>query len=320
MKVLFITSSRIGDAVLSTGLLAHIAETHPNAKVTVVCGPLASSLFEGYPNLERIISLKKQKAHKHWISLWRQVVGTKWDMVVDLRNSAISRLIRADQRFIFGWHIHHGVHKVEQNAETMRLPTVPSPKLWFTKEQRAVAEKLIPDGGPVLAVGPAANWAAKTWPAERFIQVIGFTTDPQGLLPGARVAVFAAPGEEDIARKVLNSIPPERRLDVIAKGNPAVAAAALARCDFYVGNDSGLMHCAAAVGVPTVGLFGPSYPEIYRPWGAHADYVSTPETFDQLIAYEGYEAKTAPCLMNSLSVAAVMTKLEEFRTKLRKSA
>lgn len=313
MKVLFITSSRIGDAVLSTGLLHHIAETHPDAKVTVVCGPLAVSLFEGYPKLERIIPLKKQKNNKHWVELWKQVAGTRWDMVVDLRNSAVSRLIWAKKRYIFGRHIHPEVHKVEQNAETMKLPIVPAPKLWFTPAQQAEAERLVPAGKSVIAIGPAANWLAKTWPAERFIDVIKIMTEPGGLFPDARVAVFAAPGEEEVARKVLYSIPTDKQIDGIAKGEPGTAAAAIARCDFYLGNDSGLMHCAAASGVPTLGLFGPSYPHLYGPWGTHADYVSTPESFDQLIAYEGYDPKTAPCLMNSLSVSAVLTKLYEMR-------
>ncbi len=317
MKVLFITSSRIGDAVLSTGLLSTIAQTHPEARVTIACGPLAASLFEGYPNLEKIIALKKQTFNRHWISLWRQVAGTHWDMVVDLRNSAVSRLIRARKRYCPGSAVDSKRHKVEQNAAVMGLADVPAPRLWFTGKQDTVAKILIPEGGPVLGVGPAANWQGKTWPAERFAEIVRDITAPGGILPGARVAVFAAPGEEDIARQVLHSVPADRRIDAIAKGDPGTCAAALARCSFYIGNDSGLMHAAAAAGVPTLGLFGPSYPHLYRPWGPHADYVSTPESYDELIDYPGYNPKTAPCLMESLTVSAVREKLARFALKLR---
>ena len=80
------------------------------------------------------------------------------------------------------------------------------------------------------------------------------------------------------------------------------------------------MHCAAAGGVPTLGLFGPSWPHLYSPWGAHTDYVSTPESYAELINYPGYDPKTAPCLMQSLSVETVKEKLEAFRPKLKKSA
>ena len=317
MKVLFITSSRIGDAVLSTGLLGFMAREYPAAKVTIVCGPLAASLFEGYPALERIIPLQKKKHNRHWVDLWTQVIGTHWDVVIDLRNSAVSRLVRARARHIFGMHIDGRLHKVEQNAAVMKLSPAPAPELWFSAEQSKMAAAFIREGGPVLAVGPAANWLAKTWPAERFIEAVQYITGPEGILPHARVAVFAAPGEEDIARKVLFSIPEEKRIDMIAKGDPGTAAAAIARCDFYIGNDSGLMHCAAAAGVPTLGLFGPSYPHLYRPWGPHADYVSTPKGFDELIAYAWYSAKTAPCLMGELTLKMVQRKIDEFRGRKR---
>jgi len=306
MKILFITSSRIGDAILSSGLLNHIEQTYPDAKVTIACGPLAVSLFEGYPLLEQIIPLKKEKYNKHWIKLWKRVVGVRWDIVIDLRDSAVSRLVCSKRRCVFSKHIDKSEHKVRQNAAVMKLSSVPEPKLWFTPEQVGKAGALIPDGGAVLGVGPTANWIGKTWPAERFIEVIEFMTGRGGVMEGARVAVFGAPGEEADAQKVMDAVPDGRGVDLIAKGSPGDAAAALARCGFYLGNDSGLMHCAAAAGVPTMGVFGPSYPHIYAPWGRHTSYVTTRETFDELIAFDGYHPKTLDrSLMTSLDVRGV---------------
>lgn len=320
MKILFITASRIGDAVLSTGLLDYMAHEYPNAKVTIVCGPLCTSLFEGYPCLERIIPLQKQNYNRHWLGLWKQVVGGRWDMVVDLRNSVVSRCIRAGRRHIFGNHIDKQQHKVEQSAAVMKLDQVPAPRLWFTEAQQEKARTLIPDGLPVLGVGPTANWRGKTWPAARFIEVVEWMVAPEGPMAGARVAVFGAPGEEEDAYKVFSAMSEAQRLDVIAKTDPGTAAASLARCDFYIGNDSGLMHCAAAAGVPTLGLFGPSYPHLYRPWGKHAAYISTLESFDELIDYEGYDPKTAPCLMESLTSDQVKKKITEFWAEKRTAA
>ena len=286
---------------------------YPNAKFTISCGPLAVSLFEGFPNLERIIPLKKKKYNKHWVGLWRNIIGTRFDIVVDLRNSAVSRLIRANHRYIYGSYVDKNIHKVEQNASVMRLSGAPPlPKLWFSEAQREKATSLVPDGeGLVLGIGPTANWLGKTWPEERFIEVVRWLTSDDGLMAGARVAVFSAPGEEEAARGVLASVPQNKQLDIIAKTDPGVAAATIARCDFYIGNDSGLMHCAAAAGVPTFGVFGPSYPHIYRPWGSSAAYVATPEGFDALIDYDGYSAQTAGCLMTSLSVDMVKTAIEK---------
>jgi heptosyltransferase-3 len=308
MNILFITSTRIGDAVLSTGILDHMARSYPDALVTVVCGPLTASLFEGYPNIREIIPLKKKKYNGHWVDLWRRVRRKDWDMIVDLRNSALSRFIRAGHKFIYSKRIDQSLHKVEQNAAVMGLNYIPAPKLWFTTDQMARARALMVPGGKILAVGPTANWRAKTWPRENFIEVIKYVTTEK--MPGARVTIFAARGEEEDARAVLESIPADRRIDMIAKGDPGTAAAVLSMCDFYIGNDSGLMHMAAAAGVKTLGLFGPSYPHLYRPWGAHCYYVSTPQTFDQLIDYNGYSPKTAPCLMGGLSAEDVIKKIK----------
>lgn len=315
MNILFITASRIGDAILSSGVLAHIARTYPDAKVTIACGPLAVSLFEGYPLLERILPLKKQKRHGHWIGLWRAVVGTRWDMVIDLRNSAVSRLIFARQRLIYGRHINKALHKVEQNAAVIRVSPPPAPHMWFTPVQREKAAHLMEldgDERPIVGVGPAANWLGKTWPADRFIAVLHGLTAKGAPYEGARVAVFGAPGEEAVCYQVLQALPEGQRLDLIAKGSPGEAAAMIARCDFYLGNDSGLMHAAAASGVKTFGVFGPSYPHLYRPWGDHCAYARTPESFDALINYPGYTPETAPCLMESLTVEAVQDGLARF--------
>lgn len=317
MKILFITSSRIGDAVLSSGVLNHIEQSYPNAKVTIACGPLAVSLFQGYPLLEAIIPLKKEKWNGHWVKLWKRVVCTRWDIVIDLRDSAVSRLIWGGAKHIFSRQIDKEQHKAKQCADVMGLVDVPSPKLWATKDQMTMAQKIIPSGTPVLGVGPTANWVGKTWPAERFIEAVEFMTAKGGVMENARVAVFGAPGEEEDANKVLQSIPKDRRIDCIAKGSPGEAAACLARCDFYIGNDSGLMHCAAVAGVPTLGLFGPSYPHIYAPYGERAYYVRTPETFDELRDFEGYSPQTCGCLMESLTVDAVKQALQDCFSKTK---
>lgn len=302
-KILFITSNRLGDGVLSTGALDHLIKSHPDADITVACGPLVAGIFASAPRVTQVIPLNKEPRNGHWMKLWKQVVTTRWDIVVDFRNSAVSRLICAKKRYIWGKQDKNR-HKVEQAAQVIKATPPPAPTLWFDEATQNRAIDFIPDDNlPVLAIGPAANWQGKTWPADNFIDLINRLTKEGSILPQARVAIFAAPGEEAIAQKVLQSITPEnRRIDVIAKAGPLTAAATIARCDFYIGNDSGLMHSAAAAKVPTLGLFGPSWPHLYAPWGAHCSYISTPESYDELIDYEGYAPETAPCLMTSLSV------------------
>ncbi len=320
MDILFITSSRIGDGVLSFGLLDYLSGKYPDAKFTIGCGPLVVPLLEGFTPAERVIPIKKQKYNKHWLEFLMAVKGKKYDIVVDLRNSAVSRMVRAKQRYVFGNYVDKSRHKVEQNASVLKLTEPPAPKLWFSDAQIKKATEFIPDGGSVLGVGPTANWIGKTWPADRFVDIVQWLTQEGSLMAGARVAVFAAPGEEPAAKEVLASIPEDKAIDLIAKTDPGLAAACLSRCDFYLGNDSGLMHCAAASGVPTFGVFGPSYPHIYRPWGEHTAYARTPETFDELIDFEGYDTKTCGCLMETLTVDAVKEGIEKSWPKITASS
>ncbi|MEI6556966.1 MAG: glycosyltransferase family 9 protein [Rhodospirillaceae bacterium] len=304
MRVLFITSNRLGDAVLSTGVLDQLVRRYPDARITVACGPVAATLFRALPGLERVITLEKQRHAGHWLGLWRQCIGRWWGLVVDLRDSAVSRLLFR-RRSVVASSPPADRHRLEHLAGVFGLAAAPAPCLWLGAAERAAAAALIPDGPPVLALGPAANWIGKTWRPERFAALAGQLTGPGGLLPGARVAVLAAAGERDQAAPLLAAIDPARRLDLVGATDPLEAGACLARCALFIGNDSGLMHIAAAVGTPTLGLFGPSRPEHYRPWGRHCAWIRTPLSFEALLSAPDYDPDTTGTLMDGLEVEAV---------------
>ena len=89
-KILFVTNTRIGDAVLSTGLLSYLLERHSNATITVACGVPSMPLFECVPNLNRLLVMKKKRLKLHWIELWAKCLGPRWDTIVDLRGSGLA--------------------------------------------------------------------------------------------------------------------------------------------------------------------------------------------------------------------------------------
>src|ERR1700754_3528481 len=101
MKILFVTSNRLGDAVLSTGLLDHLIRTYPGALITVVCGPVAEGVFARMPNRNRTIVLSKQKWGLHWLPLWSAAATQLWDLVVDIRGSALSWLVPTRRRAVY---------------------------------------------------------------------------------------------------------------------------------------------------------------------------------------------------------------------------
>ena len=309
MRLLFITATRIGDAVLSTGLLGRLIEEHPGIRVTVAVGRLSAPLFAAVPGLERIVVIDKQRYNRHWLRLWRRTAFRYWDIVVDLRGSAISYLVPAGRRHVIGKR-RPGRHRVEELGDLIGDPRhpgpPPAPRLWLAEAVKARAAEMLPAGPPVLAVAPAANWMGKTWPAERFAELALRLTAEDGILSGGRIAVVAAPHEIFQARPVLQAAG-ARGIDLVGNGDLLLAAGCLQRAAFFVGNDSGLMHLAAAAGTPTLGLFGPSPEARYHPWGPKAAYVRTPESFEALTGAPGFDFAARACFMESLTLDAVET-------------
>lgn len=307
MRTLFITSNRLGDAVLSTAVLARLLDEHPGARVTVACGPVAAALFEGVPQVERVIAWRKEKGGRHWWTLWRQVAGTWWDRVIDMRGSALAWTLLARRRAIYRTR-RGDEHRLEQIAGALGLTLPLMPRLWLTEADRAAAAELLGDDPrPLLAVGPTANWPPKAWPAERFADLIGRLTGEGGPLAGARVLVAGGPGERDLAAPVLAAVPDDRLVDLVDRAPLMTLAAAFERCRLVVANDSGLMHLSAAAGAPTLGLFGPSKDAHYAPAGPVTAWVRAPESAEALLARSEVVGRAPGALMAGLSVEAVTT-------------
>jgi lipopolysaccharide export system permease protein len=146
MRILFITSTRIGDAVLSAGLLAHLVERYPDARLTIACGPAAAPLFAAVPNLDRVIPVVKHRYGLHWLRLWLTCAPRFWSLVVDLRRSAFAYTLLARRRRIVG-RTRPGVHKLRQIAQTLDLMEPPAPRLWTAAAHEQAAARLIPKGG-----------------------------------------------------------------------------------------------------------------------------------------------------------------------------
>jgi lipopolysaccharide export system permease protein len=91
-----------------------------------------------------------------------------------------------------------------------------------------------------------------------------------GALEGARVALFGGPGDCATSQAVSAAITHAPVTDLTGQLDLVSAAACLQRARLFVGNDSGLMHMAAAAGAPVLGLFGPTDERVYGPWGRNA--------------------------------------------------
>ncbi len=264
--ILFVTSSRIGDAVLSSGLVKRLLDEVPDARFTIVAGPLAAPLFAETPALDALVSLAKRRLRLHWLDLWRRARPRRWGLIVDLRGSALSRFLRRRKRAI-----HHPgptpIHKVVEAARLLGLEDdPPAPFLFTSDETEARAAALTAGPAPILAVAPGANWIGKAWPAERFAQVSRALLGDAGPLAGGRLMLVGGPADQGVAQAVKAGMPIARVIDLTGRVDLLTAFACLKRARLFIGNNSGAMHLAAAAGAPTLGLFGPSDERLYRPW------------------------------------------------------
>lgn len=267
-RSLFITNTRIGDAILTTGLIEALHAEDPEVSWTVVAGPVAAPLFAETPFVERVVQLTKLRLSVHWVLLWTRLVTTRWDTVIDLRGSAISRLLPARRRFIRRSIRADHRHKVIQAAAVIgREASPPSPRLHVGQTTRAAMLARLP-AAPLLALSPSANRVGKTWPLDRFIALLDGLTSPGGALDGWAVAVLGGPDEAAGARSLIEALPGRDIRDVTGEALLPTAAL-LEQARLFVGNDSGLMHMAAAMGCPVVALFGPTDERLYGPWTRH---------------------------------------------------
>jgi ADP-heptose:LPS heptosyltransferase len=114
------------------------------------------------------------------------------------------------------------------------------------------------DPRPPIGLFPGAGHSFKRWPPERFIAL------GKELARRFAVIVFAGPGEPGLGEEVAAGIGPGARPQ---SGPLRDMLSQIARCRLFIGNDTGPSHCAAALGVPTIALFGPTDPDVTGPFG-----------------------------------------------------
>jgi heptosyltransferase-2 len=208
-------------------------------------------------------------------------------------------------------------HQVEHYLQILRAmgweAASRDPFLYLSKEGPAKAQDLLRSRGVgpeemLVGLGPGAVFGdAKRWPADRFAIIGDWAVQRWG----ARVLVMGSQGETDICNAVRASMS-RNALNLCGQTALDEAMAIVKRCHLFVTNDSGLMHVAAALGVPTVAIFGSTNPAATGPRG--------PQT-----AVVQHHVECAPCLkrrcptdfrcLMSIPPEAVWAEMEKLRQK-----
>lgn len=301
--ILLISSTRIGDAVLSSGALDYARTLAPGAEATIACGPLPAPLFRAEPNLRALHTFVNRGGIGHWLQLRDQLRGVRYDVAIDLRGSLVTYMLPAKRRFVFRKSALVR-HKVEEATALMRAPHTLNPRLKLDEQARRDARAAAPEG-PTLVLGPGASIIAKRWRAERFAAVARRLTGPGAPLAGAAILILGGSEDAPIAAEISASLAADgvRARNLTGALDLLACAALLERTTLFIGNDSGLMHIAAAVGAPTLGLFGPTDERLYGPWGDRARALRG-RPYGELAAF-GDPHDVNKTLLDDLSIDAV---------------
>jgi ADP-heptose:LPS heptosyltransferase len=257
------------------------------------------------PALDELIVFSKSRDGLHWLELWRKLRRRRWGLVVDLRGSAISRFLSTRRRAVHRKAVGEPAHKVIEAARTLRIEDDPAaPFIYVSSDVEAYAADLTAGSGPILAIAPTANWVGKTWPLERYSRLALRLLGSGGPLAGGRLMLLGGPGERQAAEGLKDVVPRKRLIDLAGRVDLVTAFACLRRARLFIGNDSGTMHMAAAAGVPTLGLFGPSDERRYAPFGPHTRALRGPRSLEQIRRLDP-RLDQAVCHMMDLTVDRV---------------
>jgi ADP-heptose:LPS heptosyltransferase len=161
----------------------------------------------------------------------------------------------------------------------------------------------------IVGINPGTNRPTEKWPPERFADLGNLLYQKYG----ATILVFWGPGEKPLAEGIVKQI--DKGGIIAPPTNLKQLGAMFERCAIVVSNDSGPMHIAAAVGVPTVGIFGPVNPKLQGPYGKDTAYV-TKEGLDCLGCNYDRTCPIGDICMTQLETSAVLSTVEHL---LRKS-
>jgi len=311
MRILFNSLTYFGDVVVSTGLLAHLIERYPTARFTIACGRAAAPLMTEVPRLERLIAVAKRPLHLHWFDIMAAALPHRWELVLDLKGSALPYMVMARQRLSFRPRQAQGGDRTTEWAHLLGLDQLPAPQVWTGERHDLAAAQLLGDGPPVIALGPTASWAPKMWPGERFAELCLRLTAPDGILPGARIAFLGTTDDAGRVAGLFEGLPGDRVIDLFGRTDLLTAAAVLKRSALFIGNDSGPLYLSVAAGIPGLGLlgpspglFGPPDPPFVAPWAKKTAIARTTLSFEEIISAPDYDHRTAGNLMETLSVDA----------------
>ena len=288
-RILLIRLSALGDIVLTSPAIRAIRQHLPQARLTMLTDTPYRDLLSDNPNLDQVIDFQRKDKHLSATHrLIQQLRAEKFDLVIDFqrkfRTSLIGFLSQAKVRV--GFHRPNGYlltkvvppsdleryqHAIDSYFQLLHALDIPATnrqlELYVSGADRLFAQTGLKQKGLLdepLKVGlfPGASWDFKQWSPNRFVEVGKRCVE----LYQGRILVFGSPAERKLADWIAGKIG-KKAVSLAGDLRLGQLAAYIEQCQLFIANDTGPMHMATALGVSTIGLFGPGNYHKFRPLG-----------------------------------------------------
>ncbi|MBY0370014.1 glycosyltransferase family 9 protein [bacterium] len=280
-KILVLRFSSLGDIVMATAMIRCLRTQFPDARIDFLVRSDFQDLIRFNPHLTHAWGLPRHSGWRGLRGLLRDINAVDYDLVYDAHRSLRTRLLMP---WVRSKHKAYFSKQYLRRAllMTFKLPLVSKRRFlerfvdplapWGVlydgagpefhvddaSESSALAKTgLVADGTQRVAIVPSAQWNGKRWPPERFRELI------EKLLAKTayQLVVFGGPSDT-FCQELTRGLDPTRVINTQGKLGLLESGALLKHCRFTIANDTGLMHLADALGVPSILIFGPTSGEM----------------------------------------------------------
>ncbi len=268
----------LGDTVMTTPAIEGLIEKYPNAKLTFFGSFISVEALKVHPNCVKNIvdKSKKSKSRLLWLYKTAKKLG-QFDMAISFRSSFVSTLflkfIKAKEKLQYDKNAFHG-HQVEKYASF----------LGFKPKKLKLYQKPFVYKNKTIGLNPGATYgSAKRWYPKEFAKV----ADTLSKEYGYDIVIFGGPDEKEIAKEIENTLHIKNFINLAGKTSINELIEKIGGLSGFITNDSGPMHIAAAYGVPTVCIFGPT------------DYKETSQWMNEKSVIISKDLDCSPCMKRS---------------------
>jgi len=251
-------------ALSISGVISRLKAEIPHAHITLVTGKSAGELYQDDDAIDDL-----QVFEGPWLSVagaklaWR-LSRQKWGLFADIGRDPIvawlSRFLQSRTRFILDRGNPAG--PLAQLRQKLHLEGEAGPQLRITPTREAGVRTFLDDtrgeGRPVIVMAPGAAWLGKRWPTERFTVLATRLMREDGPYPNAKLLIIGSQSDHDAAVALRMATPRAQVMELTGKLDLLSAYAAIRHGDVFIGNDDIWLHLAAAAGIESFGLFGPT--------------------------------------------------------------